>query len=134
MVAYVRTGTIRLESTYPTFGHVTHPEQLVGWLSSARAAMARGLWLSDRPWERVPMDVPDSAFGPGSRRQFSDYFRGQSSVTARCIDDVTAWLATCEYATDLDQFNEPTCGRIRARSSGVNAATAKTSRCGPGGS
>jgi hypothetical protein len=86
---------------------VRHPEQVVEWLRSAGATIARGLGLSDTPWERVPMDVPASAFGPGSRRQFSEYLKGQSSVTASCIDDVAAWLATCEYATDLDQFNEP---------------------------
>jgi hypothetical protein len=52
------------------------------------------------------MEVPAAAFGPGSRWQFSHYFEGQSSVPAGSIDDIVGWLATCEYASDLDQFHE----------------------------
>jgi hypothetical protein len=86
---------------------VTHPEQLVGWLRSTIASIARKIGLSDAPWERVPMEVPATAFGPGSRRQFPDYFEGQSGVRVASIDDIVGWLATCEYASDIDQFHEP---------------------------
>lgn len=52
------------------------------------------------------MDVPPAAFGPGSRWQFSRYFEGRSGVAVASIDDIVAWLATCEYASDIDQFHE----------------------------
>jgi hypothetical protein len=99
-------GTIRLKSTYPILGHVTHPEQLVRWLRSACLSLACGIGFAESPWERVPMEVPAAAFGPGSRWQFAHYFEGQSSVPARSIDDIVGWLATCEYASDLEQFHE----------------------------
>ena len=53
------------------------------------------------------MDVPPTAFGPGSRWPFDHYFEGTSGVAARSIDDIVAWLGTCEYVSDLDQFHEP---------------------------
>ena len=52
------------------------------------------------------MEVPTAAFGPGSRWQFSHYFEGESRVAVTSIDDIVAWLGTCEYATDLEQFHE----------------------------
>src|SRR5688572_9635425 len=57
-------------------------------------------------WERVTMRVPTSAFGPGSQQPFAEYFEGQSSVRVESIDDIVAWLQTCEYATDLELFHE----------------------------
>ena len=68
--------------------------------------MVREMGLSDSPWERVPMDVPATAFGPGSRWQFSHYFEGTSCVPATSIDDIVKWLGTCEYVSDIDQFHE----------------------------
>jgi hypothetical protein len=62
---------------------------------------------ADSPWERVPVDVPPAAFGPGSRSPFSHYFEGESCVTVRSVDDIVAWLRTCEYASDLEQFHDP---------------------------
>ena len=53
------------------------------------------------------MEVPATAFGPGSRWQFSHYFEGTSCVPATSIDDIVKWLGTCEYVSDLDQFHEP---------------------------
>ena len=52
------------------------------------------------------MDVPAGAFGPGSRWQFPHYFEGESSVPVTSINDLVDWLATCEYVSDSDQFNE----------------------------
>lgn len=52
------------------------------------------------------MDVPVTAFGPGSRCQFVHYFEGDSLVSVSSIDEVIAWLQTCEYVSDADQFHE----------------------------
>ncbi|MGH9144392.1 MAG: hypothetical protein ACRD2I_24900 [Vicinamibacterales bacterium] len=86
---------------------MTHPEQLAHWLRTVCLSMACSLGLSESPWERVPMEVPATAFGPGSRCQFSHYFEGDSCVTAHSIDDIVGWLTTCEYISDVEQFHEP---------------------------
>jgi hypothetical protein len=52
------------------------------------------------------MRVPPGAFGPGSRQPFSEYFEGPSGVRVGSIDDIVAWLQTCEYVSDLEQFHE----------------------------
>jgi Bacterial transglutaminase-like cysteine proteinase BTLCP len=57
-------------------------------------------------WERVAMPVPASVFGPGSHRPFAAYFEGESSVQVGSIDDIVAWLQTCEYVSDLELFHE----------------------------
>jgi Bacterial transglutaminase-like cysteine proteinase BTLCP len=56
-------------------------------------------------WERVTMRVPASVFGPGSQRPFAEYFEGESCVHVGSIDDIVAWLQTCEYVTDLELFH-----------------------------
>jgi hypothetical protein len=53
------------------------------------------------------MSVPARAFGPGSQRQFAEYFEGESGVRVESIDDIVAWLCSCEYVTDADLFHEP---------------------------
>jgi Bacterial transglutaminase-like cysteine proteinase BTLCP len=57
-------------------------------------------------WDRLAIRVPPNVFGPGSRQPFADYFQGASSVPVKSIDDIVAWLQTCEYVTDLDLFHE----------------------------
>ena len=52
------------------------------------------------------MRVSTTAFGPGSRRDFSDSFEGQSQVPVASIDDIVEWLTGCEYVTDLALFQE----------------------------
>ena len=52
------------------------------------------------------MRVPASAFGLGSQQPFSEYFESASGVPVQSIDDIVAWLQTCEYVTDLEQFHE----------------------------
>lgn len=106
MIVYRRTGTIGVESTYPILGHVTHPDHLLQRLRSFCSNMTRGLGLSDSPWERLAIEVPATAFGPGSRVQFSRYFEGKSCVPAACLDDIVGWLEACQYVSDLDQFHE----------------------------
>lgn len=71
---------------------------LVRWTGRAGA--------SESPWERVTMPVPTGAFGPGSQRQFADYFEGESCVRVETIDDIVVWLQSCEYVTDTELFHE----------------------------
>ena len=52
------------------------------------------------------MQVPASVFGPGSQRPFAEYFEGESSVRVGSIDDIVAWLQTCEYVTDYELFHK----------------------------
>jgi hypothetical protein len=58
------------------------------------------------PWRRVAMPVPTTAFGPGSRRRFADYFDGATSVRVRTLDEIVAWLDGCEYVSDTEQFQD----------------------------
>ena len=53
------------------------------------------------------MRVPASVFGPGSRQPFADYFAGESCVHVRSIDDIVAFLQTCEYVSDIELFHKP---------------------------
>jgi hypothetical protein len=57
-------------------------------------------------WERLAMPVPETVFGPGSRQPFAQYFEGESGVPVESIDDIIEWLQSCEYVTDLEQFNQ----------------------------
>jgi hypothetical protein len=50
--------------------------------------------------------VPARAFGPGSQQPFAKYFEGESCVRVESIDDIVAWLQTCEYVTDTELFHE----------------------------
>jgi hypothetical protein len=68
--------------------------------------LAARLLGSESAWERVTMRVPVTAFGPGSQQPFAEYFRGESHVRVESIADIVAWLQTCEYVTDLEQFQE----------------------------
>jgi hypothetical protein len=68
--------------------------------------LAARLGGRESPWERVPMRVPVRAFGLGSRQPFTEYFQGESCVQVRSIDEIVAFLQTCEYVTDLEQFHE----------------------------
>jgi hypothetical protein len=52
------------------------------------------------------MPVPASAFGPGSQQPWAEYFKGESGVRVASIDDIVAWLQTCEYVTDLELFQK----------------------------
>jgi Bacterial transglutaminase-like cysteine proteinase BTLCP len=76
--------------------------RLLGWLDRLRTPRRGG----DSPWERVTMEVPTRAFGPGSTREFRHYLEGESLVSTESIDDIVEWLLTCEYVTDVVQFNE----------------------------
>ncbi len=91
-----------LSNPYDVSPHVLapRPEQLIQWFRSTC------LGLPESPWERLKMDVPAIAFGPGSRCQFGHYFEGRSAVQVATVDDIVDWLNTCEYASDAEQFND----------------------------
>ena len=58
-------------------------------------------------WERLTMPIPPRAFGSGSERPFAHYFDGASSVRVTSIEDIVAWLQTCEYVSDVELFHKP---------------------------
>jgi len=69
--------------------------------------LAARLAGGESAWERLTIRVPPSVFGPGSQQPFAKYFEGPSSVPVRSIDDIVAWLQTCEYITDVELFHKP---------------------------
>jgi len=75
-------------------------------LLSPLLRLAARLAGRESPWDRVTMRVPASAFGPGSRQPFAEYFEGASGVSVQSIDDIVAWLQACEYVTDIEQFQQ----------------------------
>ena len=75
-------------------------------LLSAVVGVGARLAGRESAWERVPARVPVKAFGPGSQVPFVEYFKGESRVPVRSLDDIVAWLQTCEYVSDLEQFHE----------------------------
>jgi hypothetical protein len=68
--------------------------------------LAACLGRRESEWERLTMRVPERAFGPGSRQPFASYFKGASSVTVGSVEDIVAWLQTCEYVSDLELFQQ----------------------------
>jgi hypothetical protein len=74
-------------------------------LLSPLERMAARLLGSESPWEPIRMRVPPGAFGPGSQQPFARYLEGESSVRVQSIDDIVAWLQTCEYVTDIELFH-----------------------------
>jgi hypothetical protein len=75
-------------------------------LLSLLLRLAARLVGRESAWERVTMSVPERAFGPGSQQPFAEYFEGASCVRVGSIDDIVAWLQTCEYVSDLEQFQQ----------------------------
>jgi hypothetical protein len=75
-------------------------------LLSSLVRFAGQLAGSESAWERVVMNVPPRAFGPGSEQPFAEYFKGESSVQVGSIDDIAAWLQTCEYTADIELFQK----------------------------
>jgi hypothetical protein len=60
------------------------------------------------PWEPASTFLirPDR-FGAGSRKPFSWYFEGQSTVIVKDLDGICEWLTGCQYMHDSDLFREP---------------------------
>jgi hypothetical protein len=85
---------------------VMTPEGSLRRLLSQFRDLAARLVGEESAWDRMPVPVPARVFGDGSRQPFADYFEGESSVRVASIDDIVAWLQTCEYVTDLEQFQQ----------------------------
>lgn len=83
---------------------ITSPGDLLRRFLSPLVHLAGHLAGPDSPWERLTISVPAKAFGTGSEQPFTAYFQGASSVRVESIDDIVAWLRTCEYAADIDLF------------------------------
>jgi len=75
-------------------------------LVSPLRRLAARLLRRESTWDRLAIRVPPTVFGPGSRQPFAEYFQGASSVRVQSIDDIVAWLQTCEYVTDFELFHE----------------------------
>jgi len=60
------------------------------------------------PWEPASSFlIRADRFGAGSRKPFSWYFEGQSTVTVKDVDEICEWLTGCQYMPDADLFREP---------------------------
>ena len=57
------------------------PGESLRRLFSPILPLATRLAGRESPWERVPMHVPVTAFGQGSRQPFAAYFEGSSRVS-----------------------------------------------------
>lgn len=57
------------------------------------------------PWERVTYRPSPSRFG--SPQQFDWYFRGESEVAVKSVDEIVNWLLDCEYVSDAALFGTP---------------------------
>jgi hypothetical protein len=66
--------------------------------------VALALFPPRDPWRRLTLRPPVHAFGPGARQDFAWYFQGESEVHVRQLDDILAWLGTCEYMTDHEAY------------------------------
>ena len=86
---------------------MTASHHLTDWLRKGWTNVAHGLGTAGSPWDRVPINVPAAAFGPGSHAQFPRYFEGESRVHVTSIDEIVEWLSTCEYVSDAEQFHLP---------------------------
>jgi hypothetical protein len=74
-------------------------------LSPAMHLLLR-LFDNDDPWEVVERRMPPKEFGSGSTREFDWYMEGDTAVPVTSIDEICDWLLECEYADDLELFNE----------------------------
>lgn len=70
----------------------------------ARDRVRVALFPPRDPWTRLAVRPPVHAFGPGARQDFAWYFQGESAVAIRELDDMLAWLGTCEYTTDHEAY------------------------------
>jgi hypothetical protein len=75
-------------------------------LCSPLIRLAARLIGRESAWQRLAMPVPPGAFGPGSERPFAQYFEGESSVHVASVEDIVAWLYTCEYFSDVELFQK----------------------------
>jgi hypothetical protein len=82
--------------------------RLLGTVLSPVARLLMRLLPLEDPWERLDlsMNLRQHAYAAAGRRDPAWYFEGQSTITVGSLEDVSAWLATCGYASDEDLFRE----------------------------
>ncbi len=60
------------------------------------------------PWQPASsLLIRPDRFGAGSRKPFSWYFEGPSTVVVDDIPGICEWLAGCQYVRDSDLFRDP---------------------------
>jgi hypothetical protein len=83
---------------------------LAAAVSRRVAARRRGEPAAGAPdhphWHRRPQAVPLNRFSSGARHPFDWYLSGESAVPVSYLDDIAAWLKTCQYVRDADLFVE----------------------------
>ncbi|MBK8902342.1 MAG: transglutaminase domain-containing protein [Anaerolineaceae bacterium] len=57
-------------------------------------------------YEREAARIHHTTFGAGSRRPFTDYLNGESTVQVQSVADICRWLRQCEYVRDADLFDQ----------------------------
>lgn len=82
------------------------PRRVESWVQAASGMERLADFFAGTadPWARLHLDCAPLAFGAGSTRSFSDYFRGVSRVAAASLDDVCSWLRGCECLSDEALF------------------------------
>ncbi|MFT3807256.1 transglutaminase domain-containing protein [Arenimonas sp.] len=62
-------------------------------------------WRATRDaWAYVSHPVPHHYFGEGSKREFSWYLQGKSTVAVANLEDIQRWLLRCTYKRDEALF------------------------------
>jgi hypothetical protein len=70
----------------------------------ARDRVRVALFPPRDPWTRLDVRPPVHAFGPGARQDFAWYFQGESEVSVSQLEEMVAWLGTCEYTADHETY------------------------------
>ena len=79
---------------------------ILRWILRPVFHLLLSLHTPEDDWEEVRVRAPAWRFGSGSRKRFSWYFEGESSVPVSSIDEVVDWLNGCEYVSDKELFQE----------------------------
>ena len=67
--------------------------------------MVRAVPVEDA-WEKWEARVPAEWFGRGCIHDWPWFFEGESTVTAKSVEEICKWLCGCEYVPDHSLFNE----------------------------
>jgi len=57
-------------------------------------------------WSRRACDIPTELYGLGSKHEFEWYLEGDSDLTVTSIEEMEAWLNSCQYVRDPELFHE----------------------------
>lgn len=79
-----------------------HIRALFGWVrrvtEGSRASRRR--MANEDPWQRLDVEPPLRAFGPGAIDEFTSFLECHSHVRVESPRDVAQWLLGCRYADD----------------------------------